>query len=174
VRCPLESQDNLELLLDYGTARWAGRDAAAFAQHLVTCSACSRAIAEQQVVRSMLDAWETPPVSASFTRRLYQRIEQGSGLRQRLAESLAGTLRLLLVWRGVPIAAAACLIITAGILLDQRTAVRVAPSQPPTAQVEPTAQGGMVQPDQVVHELDDMEMLGNFDRSVRAGGNSEL
>ncbi len=167
MKCPLESQDNLELLLDYGTARCTGREAAAFAQHLATCSACSRAIAEQQVVCGMLDEWEAPPVSASFTRRLYQRIEHGSGWRARLAESLTGAVRVLFVWRGVPIAAAACLIITAGILLDQRMAT--VPSHPPNAQVVEAAQ-----PDQVVHELDDLEMLGNFDRSVRADGNSKL
>jgi anti-sigma factor RsiW len=162
MRCPIESQQNLELLLDYGTGRTASREATEFQRHLEACTACREAAAGQQTVRSALDLWETPEVSASFNRQLYQRIEQEAGWRERVVRLL----RLLLTWRGVPIAATACLIVTTGIVLEHQQAV--APNPQSAASVE------TAQPEQVVNALDDMEMLGNFVRSVPAAGRSEL
>jgi hypothetical protein len=162
MKCPIESQENLELLLDYGAGRTASREAIAFQQHLESCTACREAALGQQAVQSALDLWEMPEVSASFNRRLYQRIEAGAGWRERLA----GPLRALLTWRGVPIAAAACLIVTAGIVLERQQAF--VPNPQPSVAVE------TAQPEQVVNALDDMEMLGNFVRSVPAAGHSEL
>ena len=163
MRCPIESGENLELVLDYGTPRIGKPGAAAFEQHLQTCSACSEAVAGQRTVRASLDLWEAPPVSASFDRQLYRTIERASGWRERFAETLAQGVRMLLIGRGVPIAAAACLLVTAGIWIEQRPA-----TNPPSISVEGA------RPEQVVHALDDMEMLGNFDQSVRDGGNSKL
>jgi hypothetical protein len=171
VRCPIETQENLELLLDYGTAR-AGSGNAAFEQHLETCAACRDAVVGQQAVRSALDLWVTPEVSASFNHHLYERIEQEAGWRKRVGQWMARPLGALLSWRGIPIAAAACLMVTAGVLLEQsRTGLQpaqLAAPDPASIQVD------KVKPEQVVNALDDLEMLGNFDSSVRAGGNSEL
>ena len=150
MQCPIESQENLELVLDYG--KIAGRDAAAFEQHLETCVACREAVAGQRAVQSALDLWEAPAVSPSFNQRLYQRIE-----RQGWRRWVELAVRPLLVWRGVPVAAAVCLLITAGIMLERPGAV-MPPA--PSATVETT------QPDQVVNALDDMEMLGALDRSA--------
>jgi len=160
VRCPIETQQDLDLLLDYGTGRRAGRIVLEFEQHLKTCAACREAVAGQQTVRSALDLWEMPEISASFNRRLYSRIEQEVGWRERFTGFLSRALHVLLVGRGVPVAAAACLIVTAGIMTYRQPKPLV--SHPP-AQVETGA------PEQVVHELDDMEMLRNFDRAVPAG-----
>jgi hypothetical protein len=161
VRCPIETQENLELLLDYGTARISKHDALAFEQHLRICPACCEAVAGQLKVQSALDFWEIPDVSASFNRRLYERIEQTPGWRNRLGEAMSRALHVLLVGRGVPAAAAACLVITAGIMTYHQP--KPAVPKPQTVQVETAA------PEQVVHALDDMEMLGNIDRAAPAG-----
>lgn len=161
MRCPIETQENLELLLDYGTARIANHDALAFEQHLKTCAACRAAVAGQQTVRSALDIWEIPEVTASFNRRLYERIEERPGWRDRFTEAMSRASHVLLVGRGVPAAAAACLIVTAGIMSYHQP--KPAMPHPRAAQIETAA------PEQVVHELDDMEMLRNFDRAVPAG-----
>jgi hypothetical protein len=160
VRCPIETQENLELLLDYGTTRIANHDALAFEQHLKTCAVCREAVGGQQNVQSALDLWEVPEVSASFNRRLYERIER-PGWHDRLAEAMSRALHILLVGRGVPVAAAACLIVTAGIMSYHQP--KPAMPNPQAVQVETAA------PEQVVHELDDMEMLRNFDRAIPAG-----
>ncbi|MBV8732469.1 MAG: hypothetical protein JO336_21880 [Acidobacteriia bacterium] len=163
MRCPIESGENLELVLDYGTPRMGKQEAAAFQQHLRTCGACSEAVAGQREVRAALDLWDAPPVSTSFNRQLYANIEQTAGWPERFLETLARAVRVLLIGRGVPIAAAACLLVTAGIWIEQRPA-----PNPPSVLIEGA------RPEQVVHALDDMEMLGNFDQSVRDGGNSKL
>jgi hypothetical protein len=173
VRCPIESQENLELLVDYGSATVASEAGAAFGQHLEVCARCREVVAGQEAVRWALDVWEAPAVSPSFTRHLYERIERSPAWRERLGETASHLVRLLLVWRGVPIAAAACLIVTAGIMIEQSPlGLRLHKDRMPNAQV---LQRETTQPDeQVVDELDDMEMLGNFDRSVRAGAKPEL
>jgi hypothetical protein len=172
VRCPIESQENLELLLDFGAERQTSSKSGAFEQHLKTCATCREALAGQQAVRSELDMWEAPMVSPSFNRQLYERLAQEAGWRERIADAMWRPLRVLLVWRGVPVAVAACLLVTAGIVFQQPGAVR---QQLPAAGPGPRpAQVDTVKPEQVVHALDDLEMLGNFDRSVRAAGRSEL
>jgi hypothetical protein len=166
MRCPIESQENLELLLDYGSSRGrpAGPLVEAFREHLENCPACREAVAGQQEVRSTLDIWEAPAVSLSFNRQLYARIEEPVKWSERVREALSRPLQVLLLWKGVPVAAAAGLLLVAGILLQHPQVVR--PFQ--SVGVEGA------QPEQVVHALDDMEMLDAFDRSVPAPGNSRL
>lgn len=166
MRCPIESQENLELLLDYGSSRGnpAGPLAAAFREHLEACTACREAVAGQQQVRVALDIWEAPAVSLSFNRQLYARIEGPVKWSVRVREALSRPLQILLLWKGVPVAAAAGLLLVAGILLQHQRPVRP---------FESIAVEG-AQPDQVVHALDDMEMLDVFDQSVPTPGNSRL
>jgi hypothetical protein len=166
MRCPIESQENLELLLDYGSIRGrpAGPLAKTFREHLENCSACRESVAGQQEVRAALDIWEAPVVSLSFNRQLYARIEEPVKWSERLREALSRTLQILLLWKGVPVVAAAGLVLMAGILLQHPQPVRP---------FESLAVEG-AQPEQVVHALDDMEMLDAFDRSVPTPGNSRL
>jgi hypothetical protein len=166
MRCPIESQENLELLLDYGSSRGrpAGPLAAAFREHLEKCPACREAVAGQQQVRAALDIWEAPAVSLSFNRQLYARIEEPVNSSARVREALSRPLQVLVLWKGVPIAAAAGLLLVAGILLQHPQPIRSFQS----VHVEEA------QPEQVVHALDDMEMLDAFDRSVPTPGNSRL
>lgn len=166
MRCPIESQDNLELLLDYGSSRGrpAGPLAAAYREHLEKCSACREAVAGQQEVRTALDIWEPPAVSLSFNRQLYARIEEPVTWNARMREALSRPVQVLLLWKGVPIAAAAGLVLLAGMLLQHPR---------PVKSFDSVAMEG-AQPEQVVHALDDMEMLDVFDQSVPAPGNSRL
>jgi anti-sigma-K factor RskA len=166
MRCPIETQENLELLLDYGSIKGkaAGPLAGWFREHLETCMACRDAVAGQRQVHAALDLWEAPEVSLSFNRQLYQRIEEPRSWSERLREAVAGSLRGLLLWRGVPVAAAAGLVLVAGILFQ-----RPQPVNPR----ENTAVDA-AQPEQVVHALDDMEMLGAFIQSVPPPAKSQL
>jgi hypothetical protein len=166
MRCPIESQEHLELLLDYGSSkgRPAGPLAEAFREHLDKCPACREAVAGQREVRAALDIWEAPAVSLSFNRQLYARIEEPVKWSERVREALSHPLQILLLWKGVPVVAAAGLVLVVGILLQHPQ---------PVKPFESVAVEG-VQPEQVVHALDDMEMLDAFDRSVPAPGNSRL
>jgi len=154
MRCLIETQEGAERLLAYSTGRTAGGENAALEQHLQNCAACRDYVTRQRAVWASLDEWEAPRVSADFDRQLYARIEQEVSWVDRLLRPV----RTLLVWRGLPVAAAACLVITIGIVLELPSGMR---PQPPSAPVEIT------HPEQVVHALDDMEMLGNFDSSLR-------
>jgi hypothetical protein len=166
MRCPIENQENLELLLDCGSKRGkpAGPLAEAFREHLENCLACQEAVAGQQEVGAALDIWEAPAVSLSFNRQLYTRIEKPVRWSERVQEALSRLLQVLMLWKGVPVAAAAGLLLVAGILLQH--------PQPARPFDNVAVEGD--QPEQVVHALDDMEMLDTFDRSVPAPGNSQL
>ena len=163
----MATQENLEWLLDYGTTRMAAGDAAALERHLNTCAACREMVAGRRAVDSLLDLWEAPEVSPAFNRQLYQRIQHETSRRDRVWQPF----RWLMTWRGIPAAAAACLV-AAGLIVTPRMMVeRTAsvPQQPPVIRVD--AQ----QPEQVVRDLDDMEMLHNFDRAVQSGpGRAQL
>jgi predicted anti-sigma-YlaC factor YlaD len=164
MRCPIESQENLELLLDYGSSRPPGPLAAAFQEHLEKCSACREAVAGQHEVRTALDIWEAPSVSLSFNRKLYARIEAPMKWSERVRQALSRPVPVLLSWKAVPVAAAAGLVLVAGLLLQHPR---------PVQSFENVAVEGD-QPEQVVHALDDMEMLDAFDQSVPPPGNSRL
>jgi anti-sigma factor RsiW len=166
MRCPIASQENLDWLLDYGTPRMAAGNAAALERHLAGCAACREMVAGQQAVQSALDLWEAPEVSPAFNRQLYQRIQQQAQWRGRLWKPF----RWLVAWRGIPAAAAACLIV-AGLIVTPRVMLErpATVSQPSAIRVDSQ------QPEQVVRDLDDMEMLHNFDRAVHTGaGSAEL
>jgi len=150
MKCSILSQG--ERLFAYRTGKLRGADAAALEQHLKICPACREWVADQRAVFEALDAWEAPPVSADFNRQLYARIDQQPSWRDRLLRLLRPPLSL----RGLPLAAAACLVMAAGVAL-QRPHIKPQPPVP----VEVT------HPEQVVHALDIMEMLGSFDQAAR-------
>ena len=161
MKCPIASRENLEWLLDYGTPRMAAGQAAALERHLTNCAACREMVAGRRTVDSALDLWEAPGVSPAFNRQLYQRIQQETPWRERLWEPF----RWMVAWRGIPAAAAGCLIVAALIVTPRIIPDRSAsvPEQPPVIRVDSQ------QPEQVVRDLDDMEMLHNFDSAVQPG-----
>jgi anti-sigma factor RsiW len=155
MRCPIETADGRERLLDYSTGQSPPTDAAALKQHLAICPACRDVVTGHQAVHASLAQWEAPPVSVDFNLRLYHRIETEVSWLDRLLRPI----RPLLVWRAVPVGAAAGLLVVLGIALKQAGPVT---SAPPNAPIE------IAHPEQVVHALDVMEMLDTLDATGHA------
>ena len=153
MRCPIESRETAELV-EYSVRSLQPERTAVLARHVESCSACSEFVAGQRAVWLALDAWKAPAISADFDRELFRRIEQ---------EPQTGWwdrwLGPLLLRPALPIAAAACLVVAVGLGLRWPVAVPV--PQPQSVQVE------NLQPEQVEHALDDLEMLSDFTRPAR-------
>src|SRR5581483_4149182 len=151
MNCPLETQESSALLLAYSSGRLDSENAIAVRRHLDACPACTKFVDQQAAVWEALELWKAEPVSADFDRRLYQRIEQQVSW----WDMLLRPFRPLFGHQGLPIAAAAGVLIMAGLLLDRPTPPAVAPQ---SAQVE------ALQPEQVIHAVDEVEMLSQFNR----------
>jgi anti-sigma factor RsiW len=154
MRCPRENKEEADLLA-FSTGTLEPAQAALIQEHVKTCSACSEFVLGQRAVWDALDAWEPPAITADFDRRLFQRLEQKAGWWDRWLVSFRAAL--------IPITAAACLIVVAGLISLHSPRVAPAP-QPRAAQVE------NLPPDQVVNAVDDLQMLGDFSRAARADG----
>jgi hypothetical protein len=159
MNCPLEIPENAQALLDYGARKLDAQSTATLERHMEECAACREFVAGQRAVWEALDNWEGEAVSQDFDRRLYKRIEQEVSW----LDLLTRPFRPLLVRRGLPVAAGACLLIVAGFLIDQ-------PAGPPAAAKKDMAQVESVQPEQVEQALDAMEMLNEFSHHVRTDG----
>jgi anti-sigma factor RsiW len=157
MNCPIETQESAEMLLQYCARKLDAENTAILERHMEICPACREFASGQRAVWNALDAWEAAPASADFDRRLYHRVEREISW----WDLLMRPLRPMMVRHGLPAAAAACLVVMMGVLLQRPVAVPV-DTQPESAQVE------AVQPEQVEHALDAMEMLGEFSRHVRA------
>lgn len=155
MRCPIETRENAELLLAYCSRKLDAASSAILEDHIRICPACREFASGQRAVWEALDAWEATPVSADFDRRLYQRIEKEVSW----WDLLMRPFRPLLFRQGLPIAAAAGLLIVAGVLLERPAAVPSA-SSPVSAQVD------VVAPEQAEHALQEMEMMREFNRLV--------
>ncbi len=155
MRCPIESEETSELLLEYCARRLDPAAAAVLERHMAGCPACRELFAGQRAVWEALDAWDAAPVARDFDRRLYRRIERegSSSWWQRVL----GPIAPVLAHRGLPIAAAAGLLIVAGALIETRVPAGAAPE----TRVE------AVQAEQVERTLEDLELLSNFVREVR-------
>jgi len=155
MKCPIETQENAELLLAYCARKLDPETQAILERHLVVCPECREFQKNQEAVWQALDAWEAMPVSADFDRRLYRRIAEEQAPASwwsRLARPFMSGPALLS--RGVPLAATACLLVLAGVILERPYDVAV-----PEDLAERTES---IQPDQVERTLDDMEMLRQF------------
>ena len=150
----MELGGNGELLLDYAAGKLKAGAREQMEQHLAACSACREFAGAQQVVWQALEDWEPAEVSLDFDRRLYARIEQDVTWWTRLLRPLHPLFR-----HSVPIAAAAGVIVMAGLLMNRPPAIPASPV-PHSAQVE------ALQPEQVESALDDMEMLRQFNHLV--------
>jgi anti-sigma factor RsiW len=123
--------------------------------HLAVCPACRSAATEQAAVWRSLDAWDAPPVSVDFNRRLYSRIEQGAGLSwfQRLAHAF----RSMPLRQALPLSATAGLLLMAGLIAYNP--IHPAPAAP---------NGNIVRANQVERTLDDIELLRQFNSAGSA------
>ena len=114
-----------------------------------------RMLEAKRSVDEMLDLWDAPAVSADFDRRLYRRIEE----RARWWDFLFRPQRL------VPVAAAAGLVIAAGLW--------VGGPGTPALNVPRTAAVDVLPADQADQALQEMEMMQEFNRLVRSDPSSE-
>jgi len=154
MKCPMEAQENAGLLLDYAAGKLKADVRTQMEQHVAVCTACREFAGGQQTVWQALEEWEPADVSMDFDRRLYGRIEQNVPWWTRLLQPLNPLFR-----HSVPIAAAAGLVIMAGLLMNRPAGLPVAPASQ-SAQVE------ALQPEQLQNALDDMEMLREFNHLV--------
>jgi anti-sigma factor RsiW len=152
MKCPIETRESAELLLAYCTRKLDAESTAILERHMEVCPACREFASGQRAVWQALEAWEAAPVTSDFDRRLYRRIDREVSWWHLLMRPL----RPVLVRQGLPIAAAACLLVMAGVLLERPAGVPRSAPQPQSAQVE------AFEPDQVDHALDAMRMLGEF------------
>lgn len=152
MKCPMECGEMSEVLLAYCARRLEPETAAIVERHIASCAACRRVCDGQRAVWEALEAWEAIPVAPDFDRRLSGRIEWEAAAswwaKARLGKGLAR--------RGLPLAAAACLLMAAvGIM------------EPWGKRGEESAATAM-QADQVERTLEDLELLDAFSREVRA------
>jgi len=158
MKCPMEVRENAAWLLDYASGKLEAAKRASIEEHMAACPACRQFASGQQAVWQALEAWEPAPVSMDFDRRLYQRIAQQVPWWSRMMRPFDPLFRY-----AVPVAAAAGVVFLAGLLMER-------PAAKPAAPVEESAQVETLQPDQVEHALDDMQMLHDFSSLVRDYG----
>ena len=157
MRCPIETEENAEILLAYCARRLDPETQAMLERHMAVCPACRAFREEQGKVWEALDSWETEPISADFDRKLYQRIEseRGASWWQRLASPF----QPMLIRQGLPLAAAACLLVMAGMIAQH--------PQEPATPVHTVVRAETVPAEQVERTLDDIELLRDFTVATR-------
>ena len=163
MKCPMENREGEGLLLDYVSGALDTLQAKPFEQHMQVCPACSELVKRQKAVWGALDVFQPAPISADFDRRLYRHIEQVSWW-NRVIDAFRSP---VLTQRGLPIVAAAAALAIAGFVWERPSPNLVKPQSPLSAEMD------TIQPDQVQHALDDMEMLREFDRIMRTTSPAE-
>ncbi len=157
MNCPMENREGEELLLNYVSGALDAQEAASFDQHMLTCAACREFAHGQKAVWEALDLFEPASISADFDRRLYQRIEKVSWwdrMRGRLTLADAGASGVAHRGRGGGAGGGR-------LRLGTPLGAPAKPQSPLSAEVQ------TLQPDQVQHALDDMEMLREFNHLMR-------
>jgi anti-sigma factor RsiW len=156
MRCPIETQENAELLVAYCSRSLDAERRAMVEEHMQNCASCREFAGGQRAVWEALDTWDAAPVSTDFDRRLYQRIQQEVSW----WDVVMRPFRPLLFRQGLPIAATAALVLVAGLLFQHPASIPRS-TEPQSAQVE------AMPPEQVEHALDEMETIREFNRLVR-------
>src|SRR2546421_89349 len=147
MRCPIESQENADLLLSYSARRLNPEATAILEAHMEICPTCREFRDGQKALWEALDQWEARPVSPDFDRRLYRRIEEQEQLPW--WSRIFGSLRPMFVRPALPLAATACLVLVAGFIIDDPARIAV-----------PTVDSPQVREvEQVERTLDDLDML---------------
>ncbi len=152
MKCPIEAEENAEILLAYCARRLDPDTTVVLERHMAGCPACRSFQESQQAVWEALNQWEVQPVSPEFDAKLYERIEAEG--RSSWWQRLAGPFPAALIRQGLPIAAAACLLMMAGMIARRPDA--------PAVPAHTVVRAETVQPEQVERTLDDMELLHQF------------
>ena len=159
MRCPIESKEHAELLLDYCARKLDPAATRILEAHMSVCEPCRRFRDGQRALWESLDRWEAIEVSSDFNRRLYRRIDEEEARAGGLSRWWRETMRPLVVRPAVPLTAMAGLVLAVGFLLRQ-------PAAPP---VVPDAVAPAADVEQVERTLEDMEMLRQFNLAPRRG-----
>ena len=150
MRCPIETQDNAEVLLSYSARRLNPESTAILEAHMEVCPQCREFRDGQKMLWEALDQWEARPISPDFDRRLYRKIEEQA--RTGWWERVFGAGRPEFLRPALPLAAAACLVLVAGFIIDN-----------PGRFFTPAIEAPQVREvEQVERTLEDMEMLRQF------------
>src|SRR5437899_7160241 len=136
MRCPIETQENAELLLSYSARRLNPESTAILEAHMELCPACREFRDGQRALWEALDQWEARPVSADFDRRLYRRIEEQE--QQGWWTRVFGSMRPMFLRPALPLAAMACLVLAVGFIIDEpgKMLAPAAESSPVVREVE--------------------------------------
>ena len=164
MNCPLETREDAQLLLDYCTRKLEPEAAATLERHIALCGACREFASSQRAVWRALDAWEPAPVSADFDSRLFRRIENEVSW----WDLLLRPFRPMTLRRSLPATAMTCLLVVVGVILERPGVSPVPPAGAVTYDVtHDVTQVDSVQPEQVEHALDAMDILNEFSHHVR-------
>jgi len=148
MKCPVESKENVNLLLDFCLGKPGAAAATELARHVETCSACQEFCASCSALWADLDLLEAPPVSPDFNRRLYERIEaEESGVWRKFL-----SLFRLPGMRPATAIAAAGMLVVFGVLLQNP----FVPDNLPRPLMEAKSD---IDIEQIEETLEDLEML---------------
>jgi anti-sigma factor RsiW len=148
MNCPIEDR-HPEILVAYAAGELAAETTRALETHVAGCAACRPVAAGHIAVWKALDAWDAPPVSPDFDRRLYRRIDEDARLSW--WERLVRPFRLMPLRQALPLTASAGLLLMAGLLLHNPGVVAPA-----------AAEREAVRAQQVENTLDDLDLLRQF------------
>jgi len=151
MRCPIETQENAELLLSYSARRLNPESTSILEAHMELCPACREFRDGQRALWEALDQWEARPVSPDFDRRLYRKIEEHE--QQGWWSRVFGSMRPMMLRPALPLAAMACLVLVAGFIIDEPGKILA-----PATESSPVVR----EEEQVERTLDDLEMLRQF------------
>ena len=75
-RCPMRSEDQASLLLDYCARKLDDNRRSALERHMQVCTECAKFRESQSALWSALDEWDSSPVAQRFDEDLAGRIAQ--------------------------------------------------------------------------------------------------
>ena len=159
MNCPIRNEETADLLLAYTARRLDPAKTAVLEEHMNVCAQCAEFRAGQEMVWQALDAWEAPPVTPDFNRRLYQRIEIEAA--EPWYKRLFNT--PLAMWKPALPLAAAALVVVVGFVFDHSAAT---PSPSPIPAVRSVT---VAEADQVETALDDLQLLRQLDKGANSG-----
>ena len=159
MNCPLLSDQTADVLLDYSAGRLEPSRVVTLETHMQSCDHCVTFRREQADLWAALDTWEPEPVSVSFNRTLWHKIDlaaAGSHSKKPWYRNLADAVRSG-AWKPAFPLGAAALVIAAGFLFDHPTR--------PTNAGEPAAV--ILEADQVENTLEELQLLRQFDAASK-------
>jgi len=149
MNCPLQSEDTLDLLLDYSAGCLDRNRAAMLNEHMNRCTACAAFRAEQNELWTALDAWKPEPVGPHFNGQFWQKVDalEAAPWHRRVLDALRRG-----AWKPAFPLAAAAVLIAAGFVFDHHGNLAPKPATVNASEAE-----------QVEAALDDIQLLRQFE-----------